>query len=81
MCSPCGFAMKSPVTVSRALYASSAKEQVKSSLGAVRMPSNTLQPVGDIESCSKGSLQVTVKILDQAICLHVVCHCVVKLGA
>ena len=41
MYSPCGFAMKSPVTVSRAPYASSAEEQVKLSLGTVRMPRNT----------------------------------------
>ena len=34
-------AMKSPGTVTRAPYKSSAEEHLRSSLGAVRMPSNT----------------------------------------
>ena len=37
----CGVAIKSPETVSGAPDTSSAEEQLKSSLGAVRMPNNT----------------------------------------
>ena len=40
-----------------------------------------VHPASGSESCLKGSLQVTVKTLAQTICLQVVCHGVVKLGA